>query len=771
MASTGATGAAARREGAAAAGGARRRRRQRGMAPARAPVAQAARTEAGGRAATDGADGVARTRPPNFTGIIRAGLEKRKVATHLRARPQVPIMHPFARGAAFVDRTGAIVAADPGFVAQLGLAPDADLARRAARARRGARRRCARSSRARAPPSRRSTGRTASRWSSHAGPERGGGAARWRAGPATPSASSTRMRSQGLTRLAAGVAHDIKNPLNAMALQLALLADKLSSAGDAGAASATHLGALRDQIVRVNEVVRRFLDVTDPSAPLGYTDVGALAADIASLFGHDARRRRIELHVDAARGRCANALRSGPRVRGSSWGSSRARSWRRRRAGACALRVELDGASVRRHDRARHRRAGPRAPVLRGGRRRCRRGARRRPDHRARGRARATHPAAAEERSRMKYRVLIVDDEADSRDALAELTQRWGYDVQTASDGTEALRRAIEGHPDVILTDLVMPNMDGLWLLRALRAELPECPVVLLTGRGTIQTAVQAIKEGAYDFIEKPLEVPRLRLVLERALEKKETMREVQLLRRRLAALAPGTDMIGSGPAMHRVFELVKKVAPSNASVVISGESGTGKEVVARAIHNLSPAQGEAVRRAELRRDPGDAHRVGAVRLRARRVHRRGAAAARELRARPQRHALPRRDRRAAAGAAGEVPPRARGAEVPPARRAVGGRGGRSRPLRHQPRSEGGDPRRAGSARTSTSGSTSSRSSSLRSRSGARTSRSSPTTSSRSSTARRGSTSRACPRARSESCRATPGRGTSASCATPSSAR
>jgi DNA-binding NtrC family response regulator len=189
----------------------------------------------------------------------------------------------------------------------------------------------------------------------------------------------------------------------------------------------------------------------------------------------------------------------------------------------------------------------------------------------------------------MRYRVLIVDDEADSRDALAELTQRWGYDVQTASDGTEALRRAIEWHPDVILTDLVMPNMDGLWLLRALRAELPDCPVVLLTGRGTIQTAVQAIREGAFDFIEKPLEVPRLRIVLERALEKKETMREVQLLRRRLAALAPGTDMIGSGPTMQKVYELVKKVAPSTASVVISGESGTGKEVVARAIHNLSP--------------------------------------------------------------------------------------------------------------------------------------------------------------------------------------
>jgi DNA-binding NtrC family response regulator len=189
----------------------------------------------------------------------------------------------------------------------------------------------------------------------------------------------------------------------------------------------------------------------------------------------------------------------------------------------------------------------------------------------------------------MKDRVLIVDDEADGREALAELATRWGYDVQTAGDGTEALRRAIEWHPDVILSDLVMPNMDGLWLLRALRAELPDCPVVLLTGRGSIQIAVQAIKEGAWDFIEKPLEVSRLKIVVERALEKKETMREVQLLRRRLAALAPGTDIVGAGPAMQKVFELVKKVAASNASVVIGGESGTGKEGVARAIHGLSP--------------------------------------------------------------------------------------------------------------------------------------------------------------------------------------
>lgn len=109
-------------------------------------------------------------------------------------------------------------------------------------------------------------------------------------------------RSEGLTRIAAGVAHDIKNPLNAMSLQLALLAEKLSATPEASGAAASHLGALRDQVVRVNEILRRLVDVADPSAPLGYTDVGALLADLASLLGHDARRRRIALAVDAHAG-------------------------------------------------------------------------------------------------------------------------------------------------------------------------------------------------------------------------------------------------------------------------------------------------------------------------------------------------------------------------------------------------------------------------------------------------------------------------------------
>ena len=189
----------------------------------------------------------------------------------------------------------------------------------------------------------------------------------------------------------------------------------------------------------------------------------------------------------------------------------------------------------------------------------------------------------------MGYRLLIADDEDDTREALAELAESWGLEVRGARDGAEALQDALAWHPDAILSDLVMPGTDGLWLLRALRTEAPDVPVVLLTGRGSVQSAVQAIKEGAYDFIEKPLEASRLRLVLDRALEKKAAMREVELLRRRLAALAPGSDFIGQSPSMQRMFELARKVAPTAASVVIQGESGSGKEVLGRAIHGLSP--------------------------------------------------------------------------------------------------------------------------------------------------------------------------------------
>ena len=186
-------------------------------------------------------------------------------------------------------------------------------------------------------------------------------------------------------------------------------------------------------------------------------------------------------------------------------------------------------------------------------------------------------------------RILIADDEADTREALAELIGRWGHRVQEAADGNEALKKAVELPPDVIVSDLVMPNLNGLHLLRALREEVPDVPVIFLTGRGTIDAAVEAIREGAYDFLEKPVDVQRLRMLIERALDKRATLHEVAVLKHRLEDQKAGQrDFVVSAPAMRRVYELLQRVAPSKAPVIVTGESGTGKEMAARAIHTYS---------------------------------------------------------------------------------------------------------------------------------------------------------------------------------------
>jgi DNA-binding NtrC family response regulator len=187
------------------------------------------------------------------------------------------------------------------------------------------------------------------------------------------------------------------------------------------------------------------------------------------------------------------------------------------------------------------------------------------------------------------YRILIADDDQATRNGLKALLTGAGYQVQEAADGKEALEKAMSFLPNVVVTDLVMPTLDGMELLQALQRELPFTTVVILTGHATIETAVAATKQGAYDYLTKPVDVLRLRLLIEKALERGEALREVTLLRRRLQEVWGIGRLVGKSRAMQEVYRLIDQAAPTSAPVLITGESGTGKELVARSLHELSP--------------------------------------------------------------------------------------------------------------------------------------------------------------------------------------
>jgi DNA-binding NtrC family response regulator len=186
-------------------------------------------------------------------------------------------------------------------------------------------------------------------------------------------------------------------------------------------------------------------------------------------------------------------------------------------------------------------------------------------------------------------RILVVDDEVNARTALAELLRDEGYEVETAADAFKALGKHESFSPHVVVTDLKMPGMDGIELVKKLRSDADPPAVVVMTAFGAVQTAVDAMHAGAADYLTKPVNFDELLVVLDKVLETEQLRRETRQLRSRVRDRVAPSDIIGVAPPMQRVFEVIDQVAPSKVTVLITGESGTGKELVANAIHQRSP--------------------------------------------------------------------------------------------------------------------------------------------------------------------------------------
>jgi DNA-binding NtrC family response regulator len=189
----------------------------------------------------------------------------------------------------------------------------------------------------------------------------------------------------------------------------------------------------------------------------------------------------------------------------------------------------------------------------------------------------------------MKFKLLVVDDEKNIREGLAAALEMDGYDVETVEDGDTGWARFQKGDIDLVISDLRMPGMGGEELLRRINTETPGLPVIVLTGHGTVESAVAAMRNGAYDFLTKPFNLDRLSLMIRRALQNRELVLRQIRLEQELAQKKQFRTIIGNSVPMRRVFDTISRAAPARAAVLITGESGVGKELVADAIHALSP--------------------------------------------------------------------------------------------------------------------------------------------------------------------------------------
>lgn len=189
----------------------------------------------------------------------------------------------------------------------------------------------------------------------------------------------------------------------------------------------------------------------------------------------------------------------------------------------------------------------------------------------------------------MQYTILIIDDEKNIREGLGAALEMEGYKIALASDGKAGLERIVKGDIDLVITDLRMPEVSGEQVLAKVTAENPGVPVIVLTGHGSIDSAVDAMRNGAYDFLTKPLNLDQLVLIVKRALQGRELVLKHKELQEELNSRKSFESIIGKSAEMQKIFEIVRKAAGSKASVLITGESGVGKELIANALHNLSP--------------------------------------------------------------------------------------------------------------------------------------------------------------------------------------
>ena len=192
--------------------------------------------------------------------------------------------------------------------------------------------------------------------------------------------------------------------------------------------------------------------------------------------------------------------------------------------------------------------------------------------------------------ARPRAKVLVVDDDPATRDGLTALLETWGYSASSTADGKTALKLCAKELPQAVVTDLMMPGMNGIEFIEGLREQVQQVAVVMMTGQATVETAVQAIKLGAYDYLTKPLEPEKFRAVLERGLKQVALAREAGALRQKLESpLGSYGGLIGKSPPMRELYQQLSQIAATDAAVLVSGESGTGKELVAHTLHDLSP--------------------------------------------------------------------------------------------------------------------------------------------------------------------------------------